>query len=251
VINCNYFEETSTMKGFKQPSGDELKVQAIIKRLTPAIIRRDEDAIGRGMQEAKERYGGDLLADAWSQLSEAHPWLVHVALDAMPPAEKHEFYATAYSIMAETIIEAGLRIEDHFRVADEGICLTREAVAAIAATGYPNIAELGEGNADLVGVGIERSPYSHPLSEADPDNPDWINLWGGASLIINFAMGWFPGEPPTDAAMEALKDAVTSAAPNISFEILVTRARYDDRMLAKLVSLAHEGLQGRVDKAFY
>jgi hypothetical protein len=237
------------VKGFKQTSGDDLKVQVIIRRLTPAINRRDEVAIGRGIREATQRYGEDLVGDAWAELSTAHPWLVEVAFDAMTPSMKQEFYANAFEVMAETITDAGLRIEDHFRVSDSGIALTREAVAAIAATGYPKIAELGTGNDDLDGMGTGRSPYLHPLSEMDFDS-DTTNIWGSVSIFINAAMGWFPGEAPTDEGMQVLKDAVTSAAPNVGFEILVSRARYDDRMLAKLASLAHEGLSGKFDKAF-
>jgi len=37
------------MNAFKQVSGNELKIQAIIRRLEPAIRRRNEVAIGRGI----------------------------------------------------------------------------------------------------------------------------------------------------------------------------------------------------------
>jgi hypothetical protein len=238
------------MQEFNQPIADDLKVEVIVRRLTPHILARDEVAIGRLIREATERYGDDLMADAWSELTTAHPWLVETALSAMSPAMKHEFYASGFDVMAETLANAGLKVEDHLRVSDKGFALSREAVAMFAAMNYPKIAEFGEGNETLEGFGLNRSPYRHPLAESSPSNPDYINIWGAVTLFINAAMGWFPDLPSTDEAMEALKDAVTAAAPNVSFEILVSRARYDDRMLAKLASLAHEGLNGRFDKAF-
>jgi len=175
------------------------------------------------------------------------PELIGKMLDQLPPEIKNEFHSTAYEIMANEIIKSGLRVEDHCRVTDQGFALTKQAIKAIAATGFPAVKELGEGNDDLDGLGIGRSAFIHSLSEYSPDG-DHMNLWGLASLIISAAQGWIPGEKPTQQALEMLTNTVFKASPTTDVNLLLARARYDDRALLKLASLLNEGLNASVVK---
>lgn len=230
------------MKGFLPTSADETKIAIMCRRLTPAVHRRDISAIAHDMQQMIERYGVDLVGEAYRQLSCDHNWLIEIVMDCMDVEQRDEAYAIACEVMVEQIVDAGLRIEDHLRSSDEGIALTREAISALDATGYPATSDLGVGNQSLEGVGIRRSPFVHHLSEADPKNPNYVNFWAAASLFVSAALGWVPDEKPSPQAMEILKDAIYRISPNTDFETLISRARYDDRMLLKLASLVHESL---------
>lgn len=243
-------------KGFVL-SGDELKIQAIIKRITPAIRRKDEVAVGKGIRQMTERYGEEIVSNAWAQLMAEHEWLVETAFKGMSPEQRHMFTDEAIEVIAQSLQTAGLRLEDHMRVADAGIAVTRQALEAIRATGYPNAADFGEGNNSLEGMGLCRSPFMHPLSEFYPKgaepaiDEDTINLWAMASLLISAVMGWLdepPDEPET--ALANLKTFVMVAAPTVDLEKLMFRARYDDSSLLKLASLVQQGIQAKADRAF-
>lgn len=251
-----YPPEKEMTQGFAS-SGDELKVQAIIKRITPAIRRKDEVAVGRGVRQMTERYGEEIVSTAWTQLMAEHEWLVETAFNGMSREQRHLFTDEAIEVIAQTLQAAGLRLEDHLRVADAGIAVTRQAIEAIKATGYPNAADFGEGNASLEGLGLCRSPFMHSLSEFYPQgaepgiDEDTMNLWAMASLLISAVMGWLdepPDEPET--ALANLKAVVIVAAPTLDLEKLMFRARYDDASLLKLASLTHQGIQAKADLAF-
>jgi len=40
------------MQGFKDLTAQQLQIQAVVKRLTPAVVRRDEWAIAEGLRSA-------------------------------------------------------------------------------------------------------------------------------------------------------------------------------------------------------
>lgn len=241
-------------KGFEQSAGD-ITVQIIIKRLTPAIKRRDEQAIGRGLRELLARYDSSLVHEAWLILMAEHRWLMKVAVAGMRPSDRQAFISESHEVLAQSLIDAGLRIEDHLRVCDQGLALTHAAIAAIKASGYPGTEFDGLGNRSIDGLGLERSPFQHPLSEYAAPNADipehHVNLWAFASLLISAAMNWMP-KPPDDpnAATRNLAELVAVASPTTSLSKLMFRARYDDGALMKLCSLTHQGLVVKADGQF-
>jgi len=243
----NNIIEEATMQEFN--SATEMKIQQIIRILEPHVITRDGKRIGAGIVECHAKHGTDILKAAWIRLTRQHDYLIGLALAAAPQDQQEEIAAKAYDVIADQLTKAGLRIEDHLRVSEKGVCLTSKAIAVIAATGFPSLAEFRKGLDSLQGVGLNRNPFWHSLADAEITDDDLVNLWAAASMFINAALGWLEGEA-TEAATKALKDAVTSASPTVCFETLISRARYDDRLLLKLASLAHEGLNNRCDQAF-
>ncbi|MBW4516025.1 MAG: hypothetical protein KME11_12475 [Timaviella obliquedivisa GSE-PSE-MK23-08B] len=237
------------MQGFKDMTAEQLQIQVVIKRLTPAVTRRDEGAIAQGIRKMSERYSKEVVDDALGELLQEHPWIWEKVSESLPTDTKHLMNDSAFEIMAETLTATGLRIEDHMRVSDKGVGLSKVAIAAIAATGYENIEVWGEGNETLEGMGLKRSPWWHPLSEFSPDNEN-MNLWASASLFISAALGWIAGENESPQARELLRETVSLVAPTVDTAILLNRCRYDDRALLKLTELVHRGQQQQFDKAF-
>jgi hypothetical protein len=72
----------------------------------------------------------------------------------------------AYKTIAAHLTKAGLRLEDNFRVSDQGFAVTHRAAAVLKATGCP--VEVPS-NDSLAGVGITRFPcqvnHSHNLPQ--------------------------------------------------------------------------------------
>ena len=237
------------MKGFKDLNAQELQVQAVVKRLTPAATRRDEWAIAEGLRKMRGRYGKEIVDDAVAELLQEHPWIWEKVSENLPADTKQMMNDSAFEIMAETLTDTGLRLEDHMRVNDQGVGLSKVAIAAIAATGYENMEAWGEGNETLEGMGLNRSPWMHPLAEFSPDHKN-MNLWASASLFISAALGWVPDEDESPPARELIRESVSLVAPTLDTGILLQRCRYDDRALLKLTELVHRGQQQQFDKTF-
>jgi hypothetical protein len=235
------FKGTNMAQGFQDY--DATKIAVIIKRLTPAIEREDEVAVGRGLREAIERYGEDVVNRAWEHLLQEHEWLISHALSHLSQEQRQTFHDSSYEIIAEQLTEAGLRLEDNFRVLDNGFVLTKAAIAAIKTTGFSAVEHFGSGVDSLAGVGIRRDPFKHPLSEVSPDG-EHMNLWMFASIGVSAALDWL-SEPPDNpqVAINNIQRLVFAGNPAIDFEKLLRQCRYDDRALMKLASLIKEGFE--------
>ena len=144
----------------------------------------------------------------------------------------------AYKTIAAHLTKAGLRIEDNFRVADQGFAVTHRAADVLKATGCPVDVP---SNDSLAGVGISRFPFLHPLSAASGEN---FNLWGSASILISAALGWLPSEPqPQTTAAKNIRKLVSRVAPTVDIAALLEASRYSDQSLLKLTSLLHQALE--------
>lgn len=227
-------------KGFQSTEADDLKIQAIVRRLLPAVTRKDEFAIATGLKKMVDRYGEELVSEAFTIISADNPWLFQSTLNKMLKSDREEFAAQAIEFLAETITDAGLRLEDHLRVADRGIAVTHEAVETIRATGFPRWEEFG-GNETLEGMGIGRSPYIHHLAEFSPDLES-MNFWALASLTISAAQGWIPDEDASSVAAEDIRKLIFTIAPTTDLSKLLYRSRYDDSALVTLTNLLHQAV---------
>jgi hypothetical protein len=227
---------------------DALKVQVIIRRLTPAALERDERAITQGLANMEQRYGETLVQDAFSELCKQHDWLLQTTLGKMSPDDRELVNDAAYEVIAGVLTEAGLRLEDNMRASDRGLALSTQAIAAVAAIGFPGIDQLGEGT-DLEGVGLPRSPWWHPLSEFSEDR-EYMNIWASASFFVSAALGWVPDEEQSEKAIDLIKSLVGRIAPTLDTDTLLHRCRYDDRSLLKLTELVHRGMGQQFDQAF-
>lgn len=232
-------------KGFQ--NSDETKIAIVVRRLTPSAKRNDIHAFADGVREAQTRYGHSIADEGMRQCFEQFPELASQAIAFLPDSMKPHLMDAAYEIMAQSIEDAGLRLEDHFRVSDQGAALSCEAVRAIADTGFPRIAEFGAGNESLDGVGIDRNPFMHHLSEFMEGNREYINSWAAISLIVTIAQGWDEGNRET--AQHSLEAMVFSVAPTLDLPTLQRRARYDDRSLLQLASYAERGFNAIAQKA--
>jgi hypothetical protein len=226
---------------------DALKVQVIIRRLTPAALERDERAIAQGLAKMEQRYGETLVQDAFSELCKQHDWLLQTTLGKMSPDDRELVNDAAYEVIAGVLTEAGLRLEDNMRASDRGMALSHQAIAAVAATGFPGIDQLESG--DLEGVGLQRTPWWHPLSEFSEDR-EYMNMWASSSFFVSAALGWVPDEEQSEKAIDLIKSLVGRIAPTLDTETLLHRCRYDDRSLLKLTELVHRGMGQQFDQAF-
>lgn len=158
----------------------------------------------------------------------------------------------SFETIANHIKADGLRVEDHFRVSDQGIALTHKAAKAMKKTGFPHKIP---SNKSLKGLGLPRDgSFFHPLSEAESEEDSGVegglaNLWLSASIFVNFAMGWEPSDD-SSKSITLVKGCVSKANPMISVDRLMEAARYSDPKLLKLVSLTKEGLDISFAKAF-
>ena len=242
-------------KGFQVQEPLEVKVQICIRRLRGAIERQDANAVIRGLREMSAKYGTDVEQEALRQILKANEWMMAATFDRMPKKLHNKIEDISYGIMADTISAAGLRIEDHMRVSDRGFALTFAAIEAIKRSNpFGDLAEFERlgfakmGNKTLEGVGIARDPFFHPLTEitdgtaSDGTDQKFLNNWAIASAAISAAMGWLAPEPNNPGvAMGTLREFVFAASPTTELSQLMTRARYDDRSLMQLCSLANQG----------
>ena len=240
-------------KGF-QSDADETKIQIGVKRLLPSAKRRDIHAFADGVRQLQQRYGHDVADESMRRVMESHPDIADGIIDVMPDDIQREFHAKSIEIMVDVIEEAGLKIEENIRVSDEGIGLTKAAVKAIAATGYPQIKKFGEGNETLEGMGLKRlGGFMHPLSETHNAKElglpeDGMNMWAVASIIVSGAFGWI--EASVEKCEGALKEAVLVAAPTTDVATLMKRSRYDDRALLRLCNLVQSGMDAKARAVF-
>jgi hypothetical protein len=161
-------------------------------------------------------------------------WRIKLMAQSMTP----HLMDHAYEIMAQALEDIGLKLEQHFRVTDQGAALTREAVEAIYETGFPRSSELA-GNDSLEGIGLDRDPFWHQLSDYMPENREYINAWAAISITISVAQGWDSGNQ--EVAQNHLETMIRSVAPTLDLETLQRRSRYDDRALLQLASYAQRG----------
>ncbi|GAP96103.1 hypothetical protein [Leptolyngbya sp. NIES-2104] len=236
-------------KGFQ--STDETKIAIVIKRLAPAAKREDYDALNQGILKMVERHGGEVVEQAMIRMIDDFPFVRQKAIENLPDDQKQMFNAEAVAIIAGLLEESGLRLEDHIRYGDRGIALTHEAIRAIANTGCPNASDFGIGNESLEGIGIDRAPFMHPLTETFQHNgEDYVNSWGLASMTINSVLNWLD-EPPDnpETPRSFIADCVSRVAPTVDLEAMLFRARYDDRALMKLASYVESGFNAIAQKA--
>jgi hypothetical protein len=240
------------MQRFKDLTAEQLQVQLVIKRLTPAALRRDEVAIAEGLRKMRGRYSKEVVDDALGELLQEHPWIWEKVAENLPADTKHMMNDSAFEIMAETLTDAGLRLEDHMRVNDKGMGVTKQAIAAITATGFPNAAELGEGNESMEGLGLARSPFWHRLSNFHGEGEQtMMNNWACASFVISAANGWMTDDDgnnnPAPKGVQNVKRLAALVAPTLDAEKLLYRARYDDRALLKLCEILQRAMSDRPD----
>lgn len=106
------------MKGFRPTDSDETKIKAICKRLTPAIERRNELAFAHGLKQMLRVHPSVIVDRACGELCSQHGWLRDILFSQANPEQRQRLHHEAYQVMAQQIIDFGLRVEDHFRVAD-------------------------------------------------------------------------------------------------------------------------------------
>ncbi len=234
-------------KGFQ--SADETKIEIAIKRLIPSAKRADIHAFADGVRETQTRYGHDIADEAMRQIFTQFPELAERAIEFLPESAKPHLLDCAYSLMAQAIEVSGLRIEDHFRVCDHGVAMTHDAISVIASTGFPPVAEFGQGNDSLTGVGIDRTGgFIHPLSEVH--QKEYLNSFFVVSMTISATLNWLD-EPPDnpETPRSFLRDCVSRVAPTLDLETMLFRVRYDDRALMQLASYAERGFTAIAQKA--
>jgi|GEM_PF-3570248 len=238
------------MKGFQQ-SLNETKIAIVIKRLTPAAKRGDIHAFANGVRSSETRYGHDVADEAMRRCLVEFPELAKVAIGFLPEDKKANLHAQGYAIIADFLEQAGLRLEDSLRVSDQGVAFSIAAVKVLIATNpnYPRVSDFGSGCESIAEVGIDRTNgFLHPLSERYPENPEYVDLWAAASVVISAAMQWI--ESDGDTARQALEEFVSIVAPTLDLKTMLKACRYDDRALLKLCNYAHDGLERKCQQAF-
>ena len=232
----------------------DISVAIGLRRLRGSVERKDRDAIFRDLQEVRSRHGDDVADECLRLTLVSAAWLRKELLASLPKNEQQMFAAEAFDSLANEIESAGLQIEDHIRVCDEGFALTKTALAAITARN----AEIGSCDKppiteemcidSLDGVGICRSPFVHPLSDIkQEDDEEWANAWTTASLMINVVHGWLGDEGDPEKATKFLQQLTFAGNPQIDFAKLIRRVRYHDGELMRLCSLVEQGLTNKIE----
>lgn len=236
--------------------GDGAKLKAAVKRLEPSAKRGDVHAFADGVRKIAERYGWDIADQAMQEMFSKYRELTKSCaglIDKFGTEEmKGQFQSVANDVMAEILENEGLRLEDHFRVTDQGIALSCEAVEAIRKTGFPDMHLLEDGNESLDGMGLSRSPFFHPLSEVfEPceHHPEkTLNGYMVASITISGAMGWDESADP-GKCRSFLKKLVFCHRPEFDVEQALSQCRYDDRVLLRLANYAANGIDAKARAA--
>jgi len=236
------------MSNESQPTAQDLQVEAVVKHLTPFAETGNFEAIKALMVALSIRYEEAVVVKGVQQVMNQFPSLLEKAIKEMPVDAQNEIQSKATDTMADLLEEHGLRIEDHFRVTDEGIALTHQAISTISGTGFPGIERLGKGDETLAHCGLDRTDgFIHPLTEATEGKDErYVNTWGFVSLTIAVAMGWAEGDQ--ELTLGVLGAIVSRSAPTLDLSLAMRRARYDDRALLKLCSYANEGLAVELDR---
>jgi len=231
-------------KGFMVDT-DELKIQAAVKRLLPSARRGDVHTFCDGVRRIKARHGHAIADEGMRRALIQFPNLFDEMIDSMPEEMRRPLTEMSFDAMAEVIENAGLRLEDHMRITDDGVGLTKDAVNAIIESGIPAHMVESQGNDSLKGFGIDRTDgFFHPLSEVfdaeitgTPE--ECTNSWGVASMVISAAQGWIEGNRQN--SFEFLKSCALRQSPTTDLDLMMRRSRYDDRVLMKLCSLFANG----------
>lgn len=232
---------------------DELKVQAIRKRLDPCIKRQDEAAFENGVTKMRDRYGKNLLIAALKDLVENDDWVRSMSLRWLPKDAQTEFINQTFELMASQFIKAGLKIEDNFRVVDQKMALSHAAAKNLIEDGFPSHGEI-VGTNNLANIGLSRNPFWHGLAESSmmdtggKEPEQYFNSWGFASVLISAAMGWIDGEP-SETAIENVVLIASMVAPTLDVKRLMERSRYDDSALLRLCGLIQESFDNKVQEA--
>lgn len=236
------------MSNESQPTAQDLQLEAVVKHLTPFAEAGDFEAVKALTLALSIRYEEAVVAKGLQQIMSQFPSLLEKAIKDMPIDVQNEIQAKATDTMADLLEERGLRIEDHFRVTDEGIALTHQAISTISETGFPGIKKLGKGNENLDHCGLNRTDgFIHPLTEStEGKNERYLNTWGFVSLTIAVAMGWAEGDQ--EITLGVLKVVVSRSDPTLDLTLAMRRARYDDRALLRLCSVAHDGVELEVER---
>lgn len=229
-------------KGFSKKDA-ATEVERIIKRLKPSVQREDADAYDRALVElAHSGTDKDAISEAITALAVNSEWLLKHCCELIPKEAKPLIAQEAIAIIAEVLTSAGFRLEDNMRVIDEGVALTHDAVKALTASGYPGIAQFSKGNESLEGIGFSRDEFCHPLADAmEAEGEEWINNWALASMVIVGANGW--AEADKQKCKQILTEVVSRVSPTTDINLMLHRARYDDRVLLRLCSLFVEGVE--------
>ncbi|MFM2430610.1 MAG: hypothetical protein RLZZ511_1823 [Cyanobacteriota bacterium] len=143
--------------------------------------------------------------------------------------------------MAQILADQGITpIWQHFRLVDEGFVLSAPAWDVLSQEPGSNLLGSRPTIATLDDIGLPRSPYWHPLSEALPDEGG-VNAWGAVSLLLDTILfNTMDGSPAqAKAAYSAL---VGPLHPTLDLEQALSRAVYDDRWLLKLTTIGVEAI---------
>jgi hypothetical protein len=210
----------------------------ILRKLEAAAKTKNERTLRRAMERLVAKHGEEPVREALMVLGDSDKWVWSLFIAALPEEQKQQFQSAGADIMADAIEDAGLRLEDHFRVVDAGGI----GVSAAAAKVFD-----GSG-VELPPVefpcGIGRNPFMHPLTETDETGEN-VNGWGFASVLISGANGWM--EANRASCREFLAGIVAAARPTVDIDAALRKARYDDRALLQLCSWAQEGFQQKCE----
>jgi hypothetical protein len=210
----------------------------ILRKLEAAAKTKNERTLRRAMERLVAKHGEEPVREALMVLGDSDKWVWSLFMGALPEEQKQQFQSGAADVMATAIEDAGLRLEDHFRVVDAGGI----GVSAAAAKVFD-----GSG-VELPPVefpcGIDRNPFMHPLTETDETGEN-VNGWGFASVLISGANGWM--EANRVSCREFLAGIVGAAHPTVDIDAALRKARYDDRALMQLCGWAQEGFQQKCE----
>jgi hypothetical protein len=210
----------------------------ILRKLESAAKTKNERTLRRAMDRLVAKHGEEPVREALMVLGDSDKWVWSLFIAALPEEQKQQFQSGAADVMATAIEDAGLRLEDHFRVVDAGgIGISAAAAKVFDGSGVelPPV---------IFPCGIDRNPFMHPLTETD-EASDTVNGWGFASVLISGANGWM--EANRASCREFLAGIVGAVRPTVDIDVALRKARYDDRALMQLCGWAQEGFQQKCE----
>ncbi|WNZ45205.1 hypothetical protein Q2T42_25800 [Leptolyngbya boryana CZ1] len=211
-----------------------------VEYLASSAKQSDLSSFIEGVQEMTRRYGGKTAEEAMQRCFECFPALTLDAMRVCPTQEQAKIAEFAFRRVADLLEQAGLKVEEHFRLCDEHFVITHEAEKVMRSAGYLTLRGTC-GNDDLDGIGFKRlGGWMHRLSKIlELDGHEFPNSWGAASCIISTASGWIDGD--RENCLRLLKECVFRVEPTTDCDLLLKQSRYDDRALMKLASLVEQG----------